>query len=292
MTETSGTTNYEDRLNRVTEYIYAHLDDEIDLQRLADVACLSPYHWHRVYHAVRGETIAATVKRLRLHRAAGFLANSTTPLAEIASKSRYPNLQSFSRTFKTAYGMPPAEYRKNGSHKRFQDAVRQGTSDMYDVTIRTVVTRKTIGINHTGSYMEVGRAFEQLLGWLATRGLLTPDIRMVGIYFSDPSSVPEAELKSRACVYVDQSVDVEPPVVETDIVGGPCAVLRHVGPYANMRSAYDWLYGTWLPESGHEPADAPVFEEYLNNPRDTAPSDLITEIYLPLKAEAMRGAAE
>ena len=49
--------DYNDRLNRVTAYIYDHLDDEIDLNRLAEVACLSPYHWHRVYHALHGETI-------------------------------------------------------------------------------------------------------------------------------------------------------------------------------------------------------------------------------------------
>jgi len=63
-----------------------------------------------------------------------------------------------------------------------------------------------------------------------------------------------------------------------------CAVLRHRGPYATMRSAYQWLYGHWLVQSGREAADAPVFEEYLNNPRDTAPADLLTDICLPLAA--------
>ena len=100
--------NYEDRLNRVTAYIYDHLDDDIDLNRLADVACLSPYHWHRVYRAVTGETIAATVKRLRLHRAAGYLAHTSMPVAEIAVRSGYTNLQSFTRIFSAAYGCRPA----------------------------------------------------------------------------------------------------------------------------------------------------------------------------------------
>jgi AraC family transcriptional regulator len=49
-----------------------------------------------------------------------------------------------------------------------------------------------------------------------------------------------------------------------------------------MRAAYEWLYGTWLVQSGREAADAPVFEEYLNNPKETAPADLHTEICLPL----------
>jgi AraC family transcriptional regulator len=59
-------------------------------------------------------------------------------------------------------------------------------------------------------------------------------------------------------------------------------VLRFRGPYATMRAAYQWLYGEWLVQSGAQPADAPVFEEYLNSPRDTAPNDLLTDIHLPL----------
>jgi AraC family transcriptional regulator len=66
------------------------------------------------------------------------------------------------------------------------------------------------------------------------------------------------------------------------IAGGPCAVLTYVGPYASMRAAYDWLYGSWLPRSGHEPAGGPLVEEYFNNPRDTPPNELRTDIRLPL----------
>jgi AraC family transcriptional regulator len=60
--------SYEQRINRVTDFIYAHLDEELDLDRLADVAAMSRWHWHRVYAGMRGETVAATVRRLRLAR--------------------------------------------------------------------------------------------------------------------------------------------------------------------------------------------------------------------------------
>jgi AraC family transcriptional regulator len=50
-----------------------------------------------------------------------------------------------------------------------------------------------------------------------------------------------------------------------------------------MKAAYDWLYGEWLPQSGREPADAPAFEEYLNDPRSTPAPELRTNIYLPLR---------
>ena len=56
-----------------------------------------------------------------------------------------------------------------------------------------------------------------------------------------------------------------------------------MGPYADMRAAYQWLYGTWLLQSGREIADAPILEEYLNNPRDTPPTELLTDICLPAR---------
>jgi AraC family transcriptional regulator len=70
--------------------------------------------------AMYGETIAATVRRLRLHRAGGHLANGSMPITEIAERSGYSSLQSFSRTFRAAFGMPPAQYRKQGTHNRFR----------------------------------------------------------------------------------------------------------------------------------------------------------------------------
>jgi AraC family transcriptional regulator len=69
MTSKTTRQGYEDRLNRVVNYIYDHLDDDLDLAKLADVAAMSPYHWHRVYQAFHGESAADTVKRLRLQRA-------------------------------------------------------------------------------------------------------------------------------------------------------------------------------------------------------------------------------
>ena len=64
--------------------------------------------------------------------------------------------------------------------------------------------------------------------------------------------------------------------------GGRAAVARHRGPYAELEAAYAWLYRDWLPASGQEPADHPCFELYLNDPRRTAPADLLTDVCLPL----------
>ncbi|AJC79555.1 AraC family transcriptional regulator protein [Rhizobium etli bv. phaseoli str. IE4803] len=271
---------YESRLRRVSAYIHDHLDEELDMERLAGIACLSSYHWHRIYRAIYGETLAATVKRLRLHRAAGEIVGTELAVSEIAKRSGYPNLQSFNRIFKSVYGMPPARYRKEGSHTAFEPSRK--TQTMFDVTIREIAPTELIGVAHTGSYMQIGKAFETLFGTLYARGLARPDMRMIGVYLDDPDIVPAEQLRSIACVTSSADVPAEAPFERRRVDGGTYAVLRHKGPYADMHKAYQWLYAEWLPKSGRQLKDSVMFEEYLNNPRDVPPTELLTEIHMLL----------
>lgn len=278
---------YEKRLTRVSDYIHDHLDEELDLNRLSEIACLSAHHWHRVYRAVHKETLAMTVRRLRLHRAAGDLVRSDRSVRDIAARWGYPNLQSFTRAFSAAYGMPPARYRREGPHRAYATENQEETTGMFDVTIRTLAPQNLLCIPHTGSYMGIGKAFEALHGALFSRNLFRPDMRMIGVFLDDPDLVAEEELRSFACVTADATIPAEAPLERRMLAGGDYAVLRHQGPYADMGAAYRWLYGKWLPASGRSIRDEVMFEAYLNNPREVAPNALLTEICLPLQpAEA------
>lgn len=282
MNKSHGWTDYQERLSRVTAYIHDHLAQELDLNRLAEVAHLSPFHWHRVYQALYGESIAATVRRLRLQRATGYLANTALPVAAVARKCGYLNAQSFTRAFTGVYGVSPSRYRTEGGHMVFRQGPLESTLSAYSVQIRQVPSVRLAGVAHRGAYMQIGRAFEVVYTRMAAQGLARPDTRWMAVYCDDPFAVPEAQLRSKAGLSLEPSMHPQAPLEVFTLGGGPCAVLRHQGPYASMRSAYQWLYGQWLVQSGYEAADSPVFEEYLNNPRDTAPEQLLSDIYLPL----------
>ncbi len=276
-------------MQRVLAHVYDHLDDPLDLLTLADIACLSAHHWHRVYHAMHGETVAATVKRLRLHRAAGYLAQSALRIEQIARMAGYPNVQSFTRIFKSVYGMPPARYRSAGNHCAFLAPAAQAQADGYAVVIRALPEVSVVAIDHSGSYMKIGLAFDLLYGRLAACGMARPGMRLLALFFDDPTVVAEGQLRAQACVDLFEPVPVAAPLVRTAIAAGDYAVLAHKGPYASMKAAYQWLFGSWLVHSGREPADAPVVEEYLNGPRETPPLELRTNICLPLRPLAGDG---
>ena len=153
---------------------------------------------------------------------------------------------------------------------------------MYDIKIITLEPMKAVTLEHIGPYLEINRAFDRLFGWLASKQLLGPGVRSFAIFYDDVTTVPAAKLRSRAGAVMTRAIPVEAPFQETVIAGGEYALLRHKGPYADMKAAYDWLYGQWLPRSGREPGSVPTIEEYLNSPRDTPPTELLSDIYLPL----------
>jgi AraC family transcriptional regulator len=284
MSRSRDALSYSERLDRVAEHIAAHLAEPVDLLRLAEVAHLSPYHFHRLYHAINGETLATSVKRLRLQRAAGYLIQTPLGIAEIAKRTGLGSVAAFTRIFKTEYGLPPAQYRKQGSHTRFEPVAETITRLHREVRVLELPSLYGVCAEHTGSYLMIERAFDRVYRWAQARGLMSHLTHVLGVYDDDPFAVPESKLRSRAVLIFDHKVEAEAPLQTLELRGGDCAVLRHQGPYADMRIAYQWLYGQWLPQSGFEVANVPVFEVYLNHPRTTAPADLLVDIYLPLQS--------
>ena len=98
-------------VSRVLSYIQAHLDEEILPAQLADLACFSQYHFHRLFRAVVGESIMDHIRRLRLERAAFRLLNSRALVATIAFDAGYGSQEAFTRIFQAYYGIAPTTFR-------------------------------------------------------------------------------------------------------------------------------------------------------------------------------------
>ena len=275
--------SYSARMIRVIDHVYAHLEDDISFDRLAEVACLSPYHWSRIYSAMHGETIVATIRRLRLQRAADRLANSDIDIGTIADRAGYGSADTFGRAFRNAFGTTPAAYRESGQHAAFRIANATRDATGFPVSIIDLPERRCASIDHRGSFMEIDRAMARLFAELAKRGALPERQEMIGVFFDDPELGPEEDLRSRACMPIANPVALDAPLTETILRAGPYARLSYTGPYAAMPGAYRWFLGVWLPGSGHEPDDQPVFEDYLNDPRVVPQSELRTDIHQPLK---------
>ena len=270
--------DYEKRMNRVVEYMHDNPAGDLSLDRLAEVAALSRFHFHRVYRGLMAETSAQTVRRMRLHRAAVALVQSGERVERIAKSVGYPNLASFSRAFADHYQATPATFRKRGELRPFTLNSPVKGKLMYPVTIRSDPARRLACIAHRGPYPDIGRAFEKLSVTISARGLFDRVRGMVGVYYDSPADVSAADLRSNAGFEVSADAAIDLPLEQVVLPGGRHAVLTFRGPYVGLPAAYDQLFGLWLPGSGEGLADSPIFERYLNSPMDTAPEDLVTEI--------------
>ena len=277
------TNPHEKRLLRVLDHIHDNAGGDLSLDALSEVAAMSRFHWHRVFRAMTGETLAQAVRRIRMQRASYLLVMTDQSLAEIAASVGMENLASFNRCFAEHFLMSPAAFRKRGELRPFVRNPLPRRDLMHPVIIRSEAPIRLAALPHKGAYHEISRAFQKLSAVMTSRDLFRHSGRMIAVFYDDPQSVPEANLRSHAGFEIRGEPDLSAPLEEVTLPGGRQAVLTYKGPYAGLPAAYDELFGLWLPKSGEEPADAPAFEVYLNTPTDTAPEDLLTELHLPLK---------
>ena len=274
---------YEARLIRVLDYIHDNPAGDLSLDRLAEVAAMSRFHWHRVFHGMTGETCAQAVRRIRLHRAACWLVQSPDSLETIARRAGYDTAPSFTRAFKAGYGLTPHAFRKRGELRPHLAIPERGDLPMYPVDVAHAEDLRLAALPHKGLYLEISRTFEKVSAIFTSRNLWGAARGMAGVYYDDPNAVAAEDLRSHAGVRVAEAFAIPEDLEEVRVPAGRTAILHYKGPYSNLKPAYDYLFGAWLPDSGEEPRDAPCYEVYLNSPLDTAPEDLLTEICLPVR---------
>lgn len=273
--------DHEIRIGRVKAHVARHLAGDLSLDGLADVAAISRFHWHRVFRALTGETVAELVRRERLNRAAILVVMGTEPLAGVACACGYPNLDSFVRVFRAAFGLTPAEARRSGRVPPVLLPPQTGDRSMLDVTIRDEPPAEVAALPHRGPYTEIGRNFAELGRALRQAGLV-PAGPGIAIYYDDPVAIPPGELRSHAGVVVAPGAHLPPGLDRLRWPGGRMAVHVHKGPYQGIASAWDAFY-RWLGASKHMEANAPCFDRYLNGPDEVAPEELLTELCIPLE---------
>lgn len=277
--------DYARRVARAMAMIERSLDQPPGLEALADAAALSPFHFHRVYRELAGETPAETLTRARLSRAAAELLKTPLPIARIARRAGYGSVAAFTRAFRASVGLPPGAYRaRGGIGTRIPGAPNPaGDTTMHPIEIRNLPPLRLAALRHVGPYDGVGAAFDRLMAWAGARGLIGPETRFLGLYHDDPVSVPAHALRADAALTVPEGAAVEGELRLVEVPALRVAALRFKGPYAELEGAYTWLYRDWLPGSGEEPADHPMMEEYLNDCRSLPPAEWLTDVLMPLR---------
>lgn len=287
MPKSSTQKHYQNRINVVWQYIQHNLDKRPSLDELAEVACISPFHLHRVFRAYTGESLSCYCRRLRLERAASQLQAQSNGITEIAYASGYETPAAFSKAFKRQYLVTPSEFRKEWqtylSRYRYEpDLIKELCMD-YKIENR--VAQRVFYVRRHGDYMQSAPVAWQVMDEYAEKeNLYNEKTQMIGICHDSPELTEKDKIRYDACIPADEAVAADGEFGIQMIRGGDYAVFMHEGPYEKLIDTYDQISNEWIANQERELDDAPVFEVYLNPELiESDPDALMTRIYFPLK---------
>jgi len=103
------------------------------------------------------------------------------------------------------------------------------------------------------------------------------------IYHDDPKVTPAEKLRTDVCMVMPAAVTPKGNIGFKQLPAGRYAIFLYKGSYEHLQSVYDTIYGKYIPEMECTFRDEASAERYLNNPADTAPDELLTEIYIPIE---------
>ncbi|MGI4745358.1 MAG: AraC family transcriptional regulator [Janthinobacterium lividum] len=287
--------HYHARMQRVLDHIDQHLDGDLNLETLSGVAAFSKYHFHRQFTATFELSVHRYVQLARMKRASYRLAyRSAESVTDIAMDAGYEAPDAFARAFRQRFGQSPSAFRKLPNWKPWLAAfgpldsarskLMQKTFTADDVTIRSVPPTPIAIMEHRGDPATIGATIRRFIAWRKVTGL-TPKVSLTfNVFHSDPRTTPPAEYRMDLCVGTDRPIGASDEYVKAGVIpSGRCAVVRVVGNTDNLEPAALYLYRNWLPPSGEEARDFPLYCQRLSFFPEVPEREAIAELFLPLK---------
>lgn len=296
------------QINKVIDYIHSNLESQLSLDELSGRVDLSPYHFHRIFSAVVGESLAKYVIRRRLERAASLLlGNLESPVMNIAYECGFNSVSVFCRNFKKQFGMTAQEYRSKKSKPDSKESQFKSINDSEDrVYSRYFCHRKTIIIGektmnctfeiknlpalniiyyrHQGALDQMQDAFAKLMQWAYPRGLVTaPGMKLLSVYHDNPDITDKDKLTADAGMVVGKGVKADGEIGQYELTGGLYAVGRFEIGMGEFPDAWHVMFDL-ITEHGCQCANGHHYELYLNNRDEHPEKKWVVDICIPVKA--------
>ena len=274
---------YVERVNLAIDHVVSHLEEPLRLKDVSRAALLSPFHFHRVFQAMVGVTLADFVKRLRLEKALFMMAHARRQsLTTIALSCGFSSASDFSRCFRQRFGVPPSAFDMNAwrdARRSELEATTPGTAerlhldklparhnpDAFRVRVRDLPARTVAYIRVRNPYRgdAVAKAAERLITWAERHA--SADGQWLGYQWDNPEIAHLDDCQ----YYVAVEAERFTPKGEIGRFRFPSMVVAQV----EVRGGLDlelctlqWLFGSWLPRSGYVPDDHPCFEAWVGRP--------------------------
>ena len=269
--------DYLQRLNRVLEHIQRHPDADLSLTALARVAHFSPFHFHRIFRTHTGQTLQAFVSRSRLERALFVMRTSPRKrLAQVAVECGFESPSTFSKAFRSAFGVSPSRADVTVLASRPADfplsaPVASSEPRRWRVTVRPREAMDIAYVRVTGGYLNpqaLVDGYLELQAWIDRTGLSRQHSSLIGMSMDDPDITPLSECRYDFCCTVPPSLPRSAGINRPTVPAARWASVRCVGGLQDVDDAWTHLFRNWLPASGWQAAPLPAMEIFRQRPEE------------------------
>tara|TARA_R110000751_G_scaffold288076_4_gene393210 strand:- start:59485 stop:60405 length:921 start_codon:yes stop_codon:yes gene_type:complete len=288
---------YHARMQLVLRYIDEHLDDRLAVEDLAGVAAFSKHHFQRQFSALFKISVHRYIQLLRMKRASYRLAfRKQESVLSVALDSGFEGPEAFSRAFRQHMDQSPSAAKQKplwGPWHQAHAHLNQIRSNYMtpnfsanDVEILEFPETPVAIKSHRGDPALVGDSIRQFIAWRRAEGLSPARSATFNIFHSNPDETPADEYRLDICAQTNGKIaDNDADVFAGTIPAGTCARVRMVGSGDDLRPAISYLYGEWLPASGHELRDDPIFVQRIRFYPDVPEHEAVTDVFLPIMTQ-------
>jgi AraC family transcriptional regulator len=291
---------YAQRIDRVIDYLRGNLDRPVKLAELAEVACFSEFHFHRIFTAVSGETLNSFTNRLRLEKAARLLRYSGQSLTDIALDCGFSSSATFSRAFRAGYDTSPSQFRKSGKIKKSKICKELFPEDEYGLPMSAEEKRAAFPVRlidipeRQVAYIRVKNAFDmdrviaafrKVMEWAKSQDVFSQGI-LFGMTVDDPHVTPRHLYRYEVCLASSLPFECMEGMSKLKMPAMRYAVITVSGDIHKVATAWDYLYRDWLINSAWEPEHAPALEVFLDKESALDWSHFELDLCLPVRKAA------
>jgi AraC family transcriptional regulator len=296
---------YIGRINKVMDYIENNLEKELSLVRISKIACFSPFHFHRIFSAITGETINVFINRKRIESIAAQLFRETeTPMSELADKYGFSSPATFSRAFKKFYGISPSEFKENRKDQfskirkvQSKDGKEIVTFDQYvcsvnniknwikmnaQIEVKEMPEVKLVYMKHLGSFDQIGQVYEKLFRWAGPKGIFGPNVKTITVYHDDPKVTEISKVRQSAGITIDRDIKVDGEVNLMTVPQDKYAVGRFEIGVMEFEQAWESMC-VWVADNGYSNKDGDYYELYHNDHMQHPERKFILDICIPVE---------
>jgi len=276
---------YYQRFNEVLKHIHFHLDEKLDLDKLATIAMVSKHHFHRMIKAYLGETLGTYINRIKVETGAKLLKYSENSISDIAYKIGYETPTSFNKSFKKQFGVTPTQFRKNPNHS-FEMIKNTTKKTNFDLKIETKSIKPILVLSNQSKgstdIIDKNETWKDLIEFAHQQNIFNSETKLFGITWDDPSITSMQNIRYDACISIDQPIKHNRFTIK-EISGGKYMCITYKGDYKFIGDVYDQIFRDYIIPKKITLREKPLFDQFLNDVNTTAVKDLLTMIYIPIQ---------